>query len=578
MKLRDKILSLLLVASLFPLQGWAYERRDLLQHTADEKQVENVLLMNRQWVKYPSYTDCKGWNALFGDAGQAYIARGIAKLNYQWQPVRATSYLAFSKSGSREVMQKPLFDNLTTLVELLMAEMAEGEGRFIPQLVDGSIQLCEMTTWILSAHLYMQSGQRAFPDYKQQIIDLSTGYCGSILAWTHYFLHEEFDKINPAIAERLRNEVEKRVIRPYLERNDYWWQAFDATPQTMVNNWNPWCNSNVLQCLMLLENNRERLAKGIYKTMCSVDAFLNYTHGDGGCEEGAHYWAAAAGKCYNYLQCLYDITGGKISLFDHPLIKDMGEFIAMSYVGKGWTVNFADASAHINEESSLIYQYGKAVNSLPMMGLAAELNEGNLSEGDGYDLYQALCNLRVRNELKMVSTQWQSPSFVWYPETQVCYLKNKQGGMLAAKGGYNNESHNHNDVGTFIYYRHQTPIFIDAGVGTYTRQTFSTERYSIWTMQSDYHNVPVINGTSQSFGRNYRAKNVKAGKDFFCVDIAQAYPITAGVESWERTYRLKGDALLITDRYQLKERKASDIFHFLTWGQVSASPEKSTSR
>ena len=39
-----------------------------------------------------------------------------------------------------------------------------------------------------------------------------------------------------------------------------------------------------------------------------------------------------------------------------------------------------------------------------------------------------------------------------------------------------------------------------AGVGTYTRQTFSSERYTIWTMQSNYHNLPMINGVPQKYG------------------------------------------------------------------------------
>ena len=32
--------------------------------------------------------------------------------------------------------------------------------------------------------------------------------------------------------------------------------------------------------------------------------------------------------------------------------------------------------------------------------------------------------------------------------------------LLAAKGGFNNESHNHNDVGTFSLYVNTIPVFI----------------------------------------------------------------------------------------------------------------------
>ena len=100
------------------------------------------------------------------------------------------------------------------------------------------------------------------------------------------------------------------------------------------------------------------------------------------------------------------------------------------------------------------------------------------------------------------------PACTWYPETEFCYLTNKSGWFLATKGGFNNESHNHNDVGTFSLYVNTIPVLIDAGVGTYTRQTFSSERYTIWTMQSNYHNLPMINGVPQSFGQNYKATDV----------------------------------------------------------------------
>lgn len=66
-----------------------------------------------------------------------------------------------------------------------------------------------------------------------------------------------------------------------------------------------------------------------------------------------------------------------------------------------------------------------------------------------------------------------------------------------------------------------TPMLIDAGVGTYTRQTFSSERYTIWTMQSNYHNLPLVNGVPQKYGRKYKAKVLDAANGRFSVDIAE---------------------------------------------------------
>ena len=93
--------------------------------------------------------------------------------------------------------------------------------------------------------------------------------------------------------------------------------------------------------------------------------------------------------------------------------------------------------------------------------------------------------------------------------TARCAEGTTKGFFVAAKGGHNAESHNHNDVGNFIVYRDGRPILIDAGVETYSRKTFSSQRYEIWTMQSAYHNLPTIDGVMQSPGRQFAAREVR---------------------------------------------------------------------
>ena len=56
-------------------------------------------------------------------------------------------------------------------------------------------------------------------------------------------------------------------------------------------------------------------------------------------------------------------TSKKVDIFHHPIIRNMGEYIVRSYAGKGWVVNFADASARGEAKPSLLYAYGKGVDS-----------------------------------------------------------------------------------------------------------------------------------------------------------------------------------------------------------------------
>lgn len=561
-----------ILLSLCVSKASAYVERNLLQQMTNPNLLKSALVLNQKWVTYPDYTDRVGWDKLFGATKSEYIKRGEQQLNYEWKVVKAMDYIEFERSGSRQVMETPFGDNNLAMIDLLMAELAEGKGRFIPQLINGVFHTCEMTSWALSAHLITQKIHRSLPDHREQLIDLTSGDLSSMLSWVYYLLHNEFDKVNPSIAVRLRYELEKRTIEPYMnDANYYWWQAFRATPTTMVNNWNPWCNSNVLQCLMLLENDPEKLAAGVYRTMQSVDRFLNYVHSDGACEEGPSYWGHAGGKLFDYLDLLSTITAGKVSLLGHPMVKNIGEYISRSYIGDGWVVNFADASAKGGGDAPLIYRFGKAVGSNEMIHFAALMNDHKLPRNR--DFYRTMQTLLIREELEATTPNHITPLQIWYPETEFCYMKNKSGMFFAAKGGYNDESHNHNDAGSFSAWINNSPILIDAGVGTYTRQTFSSERYSIWTMQSNYHNLPMINGVAQQNGRNYKATQVKfdSKKKMFSADIATAYPESAKVKNWTRSYVLKGDKLQINDTFELGEAIEKNIVHFMTWGDVDSS-------
>ena len=145
------------------------------------------------------------------------------------------------------------------------------------------------------------------------------------------------------------------------------------------------------------------------------------------------------------------------------------------------------------------------------------------------------------------SLPYSAPATTWYPETQFCYMRTRGGLFFAGKGGHNNESHNHNDVGTFSLYIDETPVLINASVGTYTRQTFGDERYTIWTMQSLFHNLPEINGTQQAFGAKYKAEQMKftPANRTLSLELKQTYPEETSIHSWNRTYRLRDKQLEI---------------------------------
>lgn len=553
----------------------AYKERNLLQKAADPAKLESVLLTDQKWVKYPQYKDRNGWDQLMGDNKAYCIGQGEKYLEYNWKVVKATDYLEYARSGNRGKMEGVYNSNINVISALFMAEMAEGKGRFMDQLINGVFHTCEMTSWAISAHLAHQRVRGSFPKLGDHVIELVSGDVGATFSWIYYFLNKEFDKVNPLISERLHYEIESRILTPYLNETRFWWMASNINENNrgLVNNWNVWCNANVLQCFLLIEKDKDRLIKGVYKSMVSVDKFLNYNNDDGACEEGPSYWGHAAGKLYDYLQALYDATNGQISLFSDPMIKNMGEYISRSYAGNGWVVNFADASAKGDFNYGLIYRYGKMVKSTEMEQFAAYLKKQHPKNiSISRDTYRILADLTSYKEIDKATPVHIVTPFSWYPETEFCYMSEGDF-FFAGKGGYNDESHNHNDIGTFSLYANNGPVLIDVGVGTYTKKTFSNERYTIWTMQSDYHNVPKINGFSQSFGKQFKATEAKADKNkkLFSLNISKSYPAEAGINKWIRSYRLSKNNLLIEDNFDITNAKTANQLNFMTWGDVDIS-------
>lgn len=548
------------------ISAFAYTERNYLQKAADFDTVKKSLVMGQRWLKLPQYTDREGWEKILGDSKLEFVKEGEKNLSYQWKLIKATDYLEFSRSGNRGILEGPVAANRKVLFTLMVAELAEGRGRFIDQIINGVFLFCEMTTWSPPAHLYIQKVRSPFPDHSEDIIDISGAETAAVLAWAYYFFHAEFDKHNKLISKRLYGELERRILNNYIKDVGWWWLAENYKPGMLVNNWNPWCNSNVLLCYMLLDGDKDRFAKAVYKSMRSVDKYLNYVNEDGACDEGPGYWGVAPAQLMEYLVLLNSATGGKVDIFGNRQVRNMGEYIAYAYIGNGWSVNFADAHANsLGGTPMKVFEYGALTGSRVMMSFSKLMARDfprlkNRKSG----FLDFLRSLNYSKKFDSYSEEFNFPKYKWYPQTEFCHM-NCGNFFLAAKGGFNNESHNHNDVGSFILYYKKNPLIIDVGVGTYTRQTFSPQRYSIWTMQSDYHNLPKINGVSQKDGAKYKAKNTRFDETTltFSTDISGAYPKEANVAAWERSYSLGAERVIIKDEYLLKEASEGTTINFM---------------
>lgn len=550
--------------------------RDLLGSAFPPEKLAAILMPREKWHPFPTSAQRAQWEALPAEDRKILIEAGDKALKGDWSPLPATLFLEFARIGNRSNYERIRSQRRDRLRELVIAECVEGKGRFVDEIVNGIWTTCEETYWGVPAHLNLQKAGSGLPDEAEPTVDLFSAETSSLLAWTVYLVGPQLDKVSPLIRPRLDLEIDRRVLTPNLTRN-FGWMGFSERPDRPArapNNWNPWINSNWLTSTLLIERDVQRRLASVQKILSSLDKFINGYFDDGGCDEGPGYWNRAGGSLFDCLELLLSATGGAGNVYDAPLVREIGRYIYRVQIHDRYFVNFADAAAVVNVAADLLHRYGRRIQDerLSALGAFAGQKSGEIGRGDsiGRQL-PALFNLR---ELRAGAAYQPLVRDAWFPGIQVMTARRKEkspeGLYLAAQGGHNAESHNHNDVGNFVVYADGLPVIIDIGVETYSAKTFSSRRYEIWTMQSAYHNLPTIDGVMQKEGLEFAASEVAYQSDDsvaeLSLNIATAYPPEAGLQSWKRTLRLDRtrNQVELNDKYKLKKRASQITWTFMT--------------
>lgn len=555
------------------------EGRFKLGELYSQEKIAKVLVARQKWHPWPTWDERQAWEGLPQEVRGDLVANGEKYLGYDWPALPATLFLEFARNGNRSRYEHEHFARRRALNSLVVAECVEGQGRFLDDIVNGIWAICEESFWGVPAHVGAQKAGSGLPDLAEPIVALFVAETSESLAWTSYLLGEQIDKVSPLVRPRIALEIDRRVLTPCLER-DFGWMGFRGG---RVNNWNPWCNSNWLASALLSEPDEDRRIAAVAKIARSLDHFFDAYEDDGGCDEGPGYWTRAGASLFDCLDLLYSASDGAIDLYDRPLVKQIGRYIYRVHIADRYFVNFADASAKVGIPASLVYRYGRRIGDdrMAAFGAHAFVEAGSMAsafEGGGtWTMGRYLPQIFGVTELAKAEAGLPLVRDVWLDGIEVMTARDRQGSTeglyLAAKGGHNAESHNHNDVGNFIVYMNGRPMIIDIGVETYSRKTFSSRRYEIWTMQSAYHSLPTIDGVMQAPGRRFAARDVRYDvSDEYAqlqLDIAGAYPKEANLESWVRTIRLnRGRDVTITDAYALSKRAREMTLSLMTPCQV----------
>lgn len=486
---------------------------------------------------FPKITDRARWNAIAPEDAEEILCYARQWHNQPYPMLTLSDYAAFVRTGSRVQCETPYFARRRKLIAAVLEVGVSGQMEDLSAIEDGLWCICEETTWAVSAHAGLNQSH-PFPISDEPVLDLFAAQTAMVLSLTVALTD---GLLHPELRAMVVREIEKRVLMPFMHRDTDWWMGFTRKD---LCNWTPWIVSNVLfsaRCLLDDPVPYDRRA------CVMLDAYLRCVPEDGGCDEGVAYWNMATGSL---LDCLELLEEAGLSCWEEEKLRQMLRFPMKVKLGGGYFVNFADCDARPVLYGERLQCAGEKIQDEALRQTGIQLRGKVLDSISDVPHFSRLLQ-RLFHPAVQETAAVQLPSEVLLPDLQVRIVR-QHGFTLCIKGGHNGESHNHNDVGTFILFADEHPLMIDAGNMLYTAKTFSDERYTLWNCRAKYHSVPMIGSWEQQEGIHHAAQSFVATENGATLDMALAYPEEAGVLTAKRTAVLS-DGFQLTDEITLSQ-------------------------
>ncbi|MBE0581840.1 heparinase II/III family protein [Devosia sp.] len=495
-------------------------------------------------------------------AAQADAAESIPALP-------ADLYLEFMRTGRREGYEDAQRQRRNMLYRLTLAEWLDGQGAFVDAIENIAFARLEETNWAWPAHARMLD----MPDHPT--VDLAAAMTALDLAEMDYLIG---DALSPSLRARLRSEIDRRTVAPFLDRNDHWW--LHSTPDRQVNNWTAVCVAGVVGAACYLETDLDRLANIITRGLHSLADYLETFDSQGGSSEGPDYWSYGFGNYVVLAQLLHARTGGQIDLLDDPQIREIAQFPVRTVLTQGLWASFSDSDSNPTFHPGLLSHLAERLElpALTELGMQNDFSVEVFNQF-AWPLRQFAWPLPERN------VAFGGTSHDWFADMAWMISRLDPGDpnslRLAIKGGHNDEMHNQNDVGSLIAVSKGKVVLTDPGRGRYSKAYFGPERYSNIMASSRGHSVPVVNGHEQAVGRQHAASVIThshgADADRLTLAMAAAYPAEAGITSLERDVvfdrSVRGGRVTLSDSYGFANGAGTFQSVLVTPLAVEAGPE-----
>ena len=429
----------------------------------------------------------------------------------------------FETNGNRMRYEAVYFGRRKFLSVLGLASVIWHKKEDIEKLEYVIKGICSEECWALSAHVKRLEN----PNWRMTI-DLTASETGHTLAHLYTLLKDE---LSEETKECIRKEVFRRILTPFMSAKApaYWWEG-------ATNNWNAVCCGNIgSTAIYLLEDGPEKDAF-LERIRYAIETYYLAGFGDDGvCEEGLGYWV------YGFMNMVVFAMDQRLRDPAHDMmalkkVEKIAHFQEMCYFSHGRTISFSDGSSNGEYPMGLtcclanLYKDIRFPDPIYARGFSGDRcwNWNELYTGWYWTKnYLEDVEKKIVEEPKPLLEEGTD----FLKDAQWCILRGKDNTALVAKGGNNDEPHNHNDVGSFLYLADGEELLEDLGSGEYTKKYFSDERYEIFCTRGKGHNMPIIGGVDQKAGSKYRADAFeRKDENTILISFAKAYDVS-GVDT-----------------------------------------------
>lgn len=499
-------------------------------------------------IAVPTAADRSFWDGMNAGAREAILAEADRLRGTAWPQPLLSDWAAYARTGERSAYESALFlRNRRTRLAVLAAALDPSEVRLL-EAADGLWLKIEQSTWCWPAHDDVFSRGTQVPDPEHPFVDLGAGEDVALVAWAVLLIGEGLEQVAPGLRARLGAEARERVLEPFVSR-DWRWEGTEGR----VHNWAPWIHSNLLPAAVAFAEPELR-SRVIVRCVDGLDRYLAQLPADGAIDEGFAYWWQGAGRVFDALGLLDELTDGAVTVAvrDGELrgLVELARFPQRMQVGPGWFASFSDAEARADAD----IPWHVLVRAASLCELPDTAAFARAEQGDrvlcGFDEAVRAGLGRMLAELRDIRSSAATDAAASAPARADVFLdsigigiRERAGLGVVVKSGNNGENHNHNDLGSIAVAVDGVPLLPDLGRATYRSETFSERRYELWNMRSDWHSTPLPRGAVQLPGAQWRAE-ATAVDDGWSVDLTAAHQ---GGDRWVRTVRLTDAGIRVRD-------------------------------